>query len=56
MIAISAQSRPEVKTKFGQIRGKWMKSLSNKMIDVYLGLPYAKPPTDKLRFKVKNSR
>lgn len=54
LIAIGAKSEPDaIQTKFGLLQGKWIKSSRNFFIDAYLGIPYAKPPVDDLRFKVK---
>ena len=53
LIVIGATSDPEpIQTKFGLLQGKWMKSSKQGFIDAYLGIPYAKPPINDLRFKV----
>lgn len=42
---------PLVYTKWGMIRGKWSRSLQNRKIANFLGIPYALPPVGDLRFK-----
>lgn len=45
---------PEVTTKSGiVIRGKKDETSSGRSIEIYLGIPYAKPPVKELRFKVR---
>ncbi|XP_033223203.1 esterase E4-like isoform X2 [Belonocnema kinseyi] len=52
LIVIGAKSEPDaIQTKFGLLQGKWIKTSRNFFIDAYLGIPYAKPPVDDLRFK-----
>ncbi|XP_054856542.1 fatty acyl-CoA hydrolase precursor, medium chain-like [Eublepharis macularius] len=42
---------PEVLTKYGRLRGQRIKvSALKKDVDVFLGIPYAKPPVGHLRF------
>lgn len=43
---------PEVRTKWGSIRGKWSNSTRSRRIANFLGIPYAEPPLADLRFKV----
>ncbi|XP_070153233.1 esterase E4 isoform X2 [Polyergus mexicanus] len=42
---------PLVYTKWGIIRGKWSRSLQNRQVANFLGIPYALPPMGDLRFK-----
>ncbi|XP_050452690.1 esterase FE4-like [Cataglyphis hispanica] len=42
---------PMVYTKWGKLRGKWSKSLQNRRVANFLGIPYALPPIGDLRFK-----
>ncbi|XP_043505607.1 juvenile hormone esterase-like [Polistes fuscatus] len=42
---------PLVETKFGFIIGKWSKSSKGLNIANFLGIPYAEPPIDNLRFR-----
>lgn len=41
-----------VETKYGKIRGFGNKSVSGRKYFSFLGIPYAKPPIDELRFLV----
>lgn len=45
-----SEERCEARTTHGNLQGKLMKSHSNKDFCAYLGIPYAMPPTGKLRF------
>lgn len=45
-------SEPIAKTNFGPVRGKWLRSSRGAPIASFLGLPYAVPPIDHLRFEV----
>lgn len=40
-----------VKTEKGKVRGRTTTSATGKKIDVWLGIPYAQPPTGALRFR-----
>ncbi|KAL6433033.1 hypothetical protein ACFW04_006371 [Cataglyphis niger] len=42
---------PMVYTKWGKLRGKWSRSLQNRRVANFLGIPYALPPIGDLRFK-----
>ncbi|XP_015117064.1 esterase E4 [Diachasma alloeum] len=44
-------TEPIVHTKFGTIRGKWLRSARNVAVAAYLGVPYAEPPIGSLRFE-----
>lgn len=46
-------SEPLVKCEDGKLTGKVMKTREGKNIVAYLGIPFAKPPIGKLRFKVR---
>uniref|UniRef100_A0A914BZG4 Carboxylesterase type B domain-containing protein n=1 Tax=Acrobeloides nanus TaxID=290746 RepID=A0A914BZG4_9BILA len=41
----------EVTTKYGKIVGRRMIQKSDRMVDAFLGIPFAKPPVAELRFK-----
>ncbi|KAH0619412.1 hypothetical protein JD844_000024 [Phrynosoma platyrhinos] len=42
---------PEVATKYGRLRGKQAEVKgTEKWVNVFLGVPFARPPTDSLRF------
>lgn len=42
---------PITDTSYGRIRGKRLILTDGKEINVFLGIPFAKPPLDDLRFK-----
>ncbi|KAI4472563.1 hypothetical protein M0802_016699 [Mischocyttarus mexicanus] len=42
---------PLVETKFGPIVGKWSQSSKGLNVANFLGIPYAEPPIDDLRFR-----
>lgn len=44
-------SDPEVETISGRVRGFAQTSYSNKIVNTYLGIPFAEPPINDLRFK-----
>ncbi|XP_043974962.1 cholinesterase-like [Gambusia affinis] len=46
---VASQLRPVITTKYGRVRGKVMNVLDGK-IQVFLGIPYARPPTGNFRF------
>lgn len=43
---------PRVKTPVGAIKGYYRTSYKGRQFEAYEGIPYAVPPTGKLRFKV----
>nr|UYG55602.1 carboxylesterase 2 [Arma chinensis] len=43
--------QPEVRTIQGTVRGLYTKTINNRQIASFEGIPYAKPPTGKHRFK-----
>ncbi|KAJ8687651.1 hypothetical protein QAD02_023445 [Eretmocerus hayati] len=45
------QDKPELETKFGRIRGLWLKTTRGAKIAGFRGLPYAEPPLGELRFE-----
>lgn len=46
--------KPEIlrETKYGKIKGLILKSRDGRSYHSYTGIPYAKPPIGRLRFKV----
>lgn len=44
---------PVVKTPLGDLQGTVIKTDRGEKIYSFLGVPYAKPPVDDLRFKVR---
>lgn len=42
----------KITTPQGKINGDIKKTLNGREFEAYLGIPYAKPPVDELRFKV----
>ncbi|XP_077983791.1 uncharacterized protein LOC144438580 [Glandiceps talaboti] len=51
---ITMETRPSVETTYGKVTGFTVKShdaLGGKNVDVFLGIPYAKPPTGSRRFR-----
>lgn len=48
----STMTQPEVKTIYGKIRGSVEKNCEGIDFYAFKGIPYAKPPIGKLRFKV----
>ncbi|XP_039313761.1 esterase FE4 [Solenopsis invicta] len=40
-----------VNTKWGSVRGKWSKTVHNRTVANFLGIPYALPPVGDLRFR-----
>uniref|UniRef100_A0A8C5N3Q3 Carboxylic ester hydrolase n=1 Tax=Leptobrachium leishanense TaxID=445787 RepID=A0A8C5N3Q3_9ANUR len=54
LIAIVAghqEKQPTVTTKYGKLRGKTSKVLTtDRQVDVFMGIPFAKPPVGELRF------
>lgn len=44
--------RPIVETKYGSVRGIFMRSRQNRTFYAFLGLPYALPPVNESRFQV----
>jgi len=49
-----AAERPVVTLSQGQLKGKVIKTYSNKDMFSFFGIPYAKPPVGELRFKVSS--
>jgi carboxylesterase type B len=43
---------PTAQTNYGAVRGRRLVLADGKEINVFLGIPYAKPPIGELRFKV----
>lgn len=54
-VTLAQEQNPEVNTKYGRVRGVWLKTARDADIVGFLGLPYAQPPVDDLRFEVKYS-
>lgn len=50
--ANESSSNPSVKTKYGVIEGFSVDTTLGIQADVFLGIPYAKPPIGNLRFEV----
>ncbi|XP_077983973.1 uncharacterized protein LOC144438702 [Glandiceps talaboti] len=51
---ITMETKPSVETTYGKVTGFTVKShdaLGGKNVDVFLGIPYAKPPTGSRRFR-----
>ena len=44
---------PVIVSTLGQMRGMVVGTKQGALVDVYYGVPYAKPPVGKLRFKVR---
>lgn len=51
---MSMFTSPTVEVADGKLRGKWVLSREGRKVRAFLGIPYAKPPTDNLRFKVSD--
>lgn len=41
-----------VETKFGKLKGFQLELDNEKKVNIFLGVPFAKPPISKLRFEV----
>lgn len=52
--AAATAEGPQVTLAQGKLRGKVLKTFSDKDIFAFLGIPYAKPPMKELRFKVSD--
>lgn len=39
-------------TAYGELRGHTQEIFPRRPVDIFLGVPYAKPPVDELRFEV----
>ncbi|XP_013780687.2 acetylcholinesterase-like [Limulus polyphemus] len=46
-----SEENPLIRTNKGLVRGKTTKAVTGKLVDVYLGIPYAKPPVGEYRFR-----
>jgi len=46
-------NRPLIKTDLGQLEGVWLTSAKGLKYAAFMGIPYAKPPVDDLRFEVQ---
>lgn len=46
------KSRVVTVTEYGEVAGKTVVTLDGFTFDVFLGIPYARPPTGELRFEV----
>lgn len=44
--------KAEVTTRFGQVQGLLSRSTRGRLVAHYLGIPFAQPPVDDLRFRV----
>ncbi|KAJ1347621.1 hypothetical protein KIN20_002724 [Parelaphostrongylus tenuis] len=53
--ASSSARSPMVKTLSGPICGREYILSDGRIVDMYMGIPYAEPPIGKLRFKVRIS-
>ena len=51
-IASVASREPIRKTSSGRVRGFETESLPGHPVEIYLGIPYARPPVGQLRFEV----
>jgi hypothetical protein len=51
----SGAEAPTAQTNYGTIRGRRLILKDGKEINAFLGVPYARPPLDELRFKVINN-
>lgn len=45
---------PIVHTSYGDVQGIQHRLPSGVTVDVFLGIPFAKPPVEELRFEVEN--
>ena len=54
IVPVFNQELPEVVTHQGLLKGTTQTSFRGKEFLAFLGIPYAKPPIGKLRFKVKS--
>jgi Carboxylesterase family len=52
LAAVAAQSVQIVNTTYGQVKGKTVPLDDGTLIDVWYGIPYAKPPVGDFRFEV----
>lgn len=43
-----------VQSKDGTLRGTHMQTKKGRLVDAFVGVPFAEPPVGELRFKVKN--
>ncbi|KAI7815092.1 carboxylesterase, partial [Rhyzopertha dominica] len=50
-ISYCLATAPEVRTKYGTVRGTHARSYEGKTFSVFEGIPYAKPPVGSLRFE-----
>ncbi|XP_018317059.1 esterase E4 isoform X1 [Mycetomoellerius zeteki] len=48
---IDSDNRLLVNTKWGLFRGKWSRTMRNRSVANFLGIPYALPPVNDLRFR-----
>lgn len=48
----NSQARPAVNTEYGAVVGRTVATLDGFRFDVFLGIPFARPPTGELRFEV----
>lgn len=51
-----SEKGPIVQTNYGPIEGKKLTLKDGKEVHAFLGVPFAKSPIGKLRFKVVNKR
>jgi Carboxylesterase family len=51
--AAAADEGPLVTLAQGKLRGKVLKTFSEKNMFAFIGIPYGKPPVKELRFKVR---
>lgn len=47
------EGNPIVSTRYGKIEGFWLDLEDGSRADIFLGVPFASPPIDELRFEVK---
>lgn len=50
---VNAEDWPEVKLDEADFTGVFLESYKGKTFNGFLGIPYAKPPIEDLRFKVR---
>jgi len=55
LLKIVNADRPIITTELGQLEGVWQTSAKGLKYAAFLGIPYAKPPIDDLRFEVQTA-
>lgn len=52
VVSGSLAYKAKVTTRFGQVQGLLSRSARGRLVAHYLGIPFAQPPVDDLRFRV----